>query len=116
MTRAAHGRITPRELVIGARVADALVYAAGLAGVVAGGLLFRQGDAGWAVVAWALTFVAGAALRLASAGCRALAQLLERGERIEEELRRLSLEPPAARSGEPERTPDPYRRWGGGWH
>ncbi|HWH32847.1 MAG TPA: hypothetical protein VNU01_09275, partial [Egibacteraceae bacterium] len=81
----------------------------------AGGLLFRGGETGWAVVAWALTFVAGAALRLASAGCRALAQLLERSERIEEELRRLDREPPQA---EPDsgRVPDPYRRWGGGWH
>lgn len=115
MTRSAPHRITPRELVTGARVADALVYAAGLAGVVAGGLLFRQGETGWAVVAWALTFVAGAALRLASAACRALAQILERGERMEQDIARLSLEPPA-RAAEPDRPPDPYRRWGGGWH
>lgn len=107
--------ITPRELVTGARVADALVYAAGLAGVVAGGLLFRDDQVGWAVVAWALTFVAGAALRLASAACRALAQLLERGERMEEELRRMDGE--AARPQPDDgRIPDPYRRWGGGWH
>ena len=115
MTRPTANRLTARELIAGARVADALVYAAGLAGVVAGGLLFRDGQAGWAVVAWALTFVAGAALRLAAAACRALAQLLERSERIEAELRHLSLAPPPP-APDAERTPDPYRRWGGGWH
>lgn len=78
--------IRPLQLHTAARIADALVWAAGLAGVVAGALLYRAGDLGFAIVAWVLTFVAGAALRLASWATKALAELLVRTERIEEEL------------------------------
>jgi hypothetical protein len=46
--------VKPRELVTAARVADALVYAAGVAGIVAGAMLFRDDQVGFAVVAWAL--------------------------------------------------------------
>lgn len=110
--------IRPRELITAARVADALVYAAGVAGIVAGGLLFREGEAGFAVVAWTLAFVAGAALRLASWCAKALAQLLVRSEQIADDLARLrSAGPPSAPPpprGE-DAVPDPYRRWGG-WH
>lgn len=115
--------VTPRELHTTARVADALVYAAGVAGIVAGGLLFRDGEAGFAVVAWALAFVAGAALRLAAWSTRALAQLLVRTEGIAEavdDLRRRDVgggigggpghEPPGAGGGE-----RPQNPWGG-WH
>jgi hypothetical protein len=106
-----------RELQTGARIADALVYAAGVAGIVAGGLLFRAGQPGFAVVAWALTFVAGAALRLAAAMARALAKLLLRTEQLEaaiDDLRRsgTTAPPPPPQRDAP---PDPYRRWGG-WH
>jgi hypothetical protein len=112
--------IRPRELHTAARVADALVYAAGAAGVIAGGLLFRDGETGFAIVAWALTFVAGAALRLAAWASKALAQLLVRTDQIAEDvadLRRNGLTGPAVGGG-PEPgpdVPDPYRRWGG-WH
>jgi hypothetical protein len=111
--------VKPRELHTAARVADALVYAAGVAGIVAGGLLFRDGEPGFAIVAWALAFVAGAALRLAAWCARALAQLLVRSEQIADELTdlrgALARTPPPAGPGE---APDPYRRWGGagGWH
>lgn len=105
-----------RELAVAARVADALVYAAGVAGVVAGGLLFREGEPVFAVVVWIVTFIAGAALRLASWGARALAEILERTRRLEDDVARLAPPSPGAdaprRPGEP---PDPYRRWGG-WH
>ncbi|MGH8901495.1 MAG: hypothetical protein ACRDYA_07380 [Egibacteraceae bacterium] len=83
--------IRPLQLHTAARIADALVWAAGLAGVVAGALLYRAGDLGFAVVAWVLTFVAGAVLRLASWATKALAELLVRTERIEE---RLAMRPP----------------------
>lgn len=103
------------QLLAAARVAEALVYAAGFAGVVAGGLLFRQGDLGFAVVAWVLTFIAGAGLRLAAWGVRALAQLLERSARLEEEVAYLAARPEPEREAArtPRGNPDPYRRWGG---
>ena len=61
-----------------ARVADALVYTVGVAGVIAGGLLLRRGDLGFAIVAWSLTFVAGAGLRLGAWIARGIAELLVR--------------------------------------
>lgn len=113
-------RVKTGELVVAARVADALVYAAGLSGVVAGGLLLRDGETGFAVVAWVVTFIAGASLRLASWAARALADLLERTARMEDDLARLAAQPRAPQPDSPERSsprddgpPDPYRRWGG---
>jgi hypothetical protein len=102
-------RVSLRELAIATRTADALVYTVGICGVVAGGLLLRDGSLGFAVVAWVLTFVAGATLRLISAITRGIAD-------IKGELERPN-DPPAqptqpATKDEP---PDPYRRWGG-WH
>ena len=113
--------VKTRELLVAARVAEALVYAAGIAGVVAGGLLFRGGEPAFAVVAWLLTFVAGVALRIAAWAARALAELLERTRSIEEDLARMAVQPresradPHARERAPDAPPDPYRRWGG-WH
>ncbi len=105
--------VKPRELLTAARLADALVYAAGVAGVVAGGLLLRDGQVAFAVVAWTLTFVAGAGLRLAAWAGRALAELLVRVERIEEQQRDLrgpsrGMQP----SDRGDTVPDPYGRWG----
>lgn len=107
--------VRPSELHVAARVADALVYAAGLAGVIAGGVLFRNGDLPFAVVAWMLTFVAGAALRLAAWASRAMAELLIRTARIEETLEGISSAPgaPPQEQRLPGGVPDPYRRWGG---
>ena len=105
-----------RELAVAARVADALVYAAGVAGVVAGGLLFRDGEPVFAVVVWIVTFIAGAALRLASWGARALAEILERTRRLEDDVARLAAPSPGGGSPRrPDEPPDPYGRWGG-WH
>jgi len=84
--------ITPRDLAAAARVADGLVYGAGLAGVVAGGLLLRDGQTSWAVVSWALTFTAGAGLRLAAAAVRALAQLLLQQEKMNADIQHLAGE------------------------
>lgn len=110
-------QVKPRELHMGARVAEALVYAAGVAGVIAGGLLFSDGQPGFALVAWALTFVAGASLRLAAWAARALAVLLVRTEQIADDVARMAASgPPAADPPpDPDAPPDPYRRWGG-WH
>jgi hypothetical protein len=90
------------------RIADALVYTVGIAGVVAGGLLLRGGSIGFALVAWVLTFVAGAALRLLSAVTRGIADI-KHG--LEQPRDPLSPVPPA----DPDAPPDPYRRWGD-WH
>ena len=113
--------VKTRELLVAARVAEALVYAAGIAGVVAGGLLFRGGEEAFAVVAWLLTFVAGAALRLAAWAARALAELLERVRNMEDDIARVAAQPrdrppqPREPDRAPDSPPDPYRRWGG-WH
>lgn len=105
-----------RELHTAARVADALVWAAGGAGVLAGGLLLRAGEPGFAAVAWALTLVAGTGLRLAAWLARGVAELLDRMRRMESDIAALERgTPPApprpvARRDGP---PDPYERWGG---
>jgi hypothetical protein len=102
-------RVSLRELAIATRTADALVYTVGICGVVAGGLLLRDGALGFAVVAWVLTFVAGATLRLISAITRGIADLKSTLERPDDPPPQPT--PPAA-TDDP---PDPYRRWGG-WH
>lgn len=123
-------QVKPSELYTAARIADALVYAAGVAGVVAGGLLYVQtGELGFTLVAWVLTFCVGAGLRLIAWSTKGVAQLLERTETLIEEVAHLARSerqapaaPPASReprsgepgSGEP-RPRDPYERWGG-WH
>ena len=108
--------VKPAGLRTAARVADALVYAVGVAGVVAGGLLLRRGELAFGVVAWGLTFVGGAGLRLASWMARGIAELLDRQRELAEAVGDLRAD--LARS-EPARHPpreDPYGRWGSGWH
>lgn len=109
--------VKPSELRTAARVADALVYAVGVVGVVAGGLLVQDGQLPFALLAWALTFLAGAVLRLVAWGVRALAEMLLRTDRIERTLDLLRADglgpgtpPPSVGD---QRVPDPYRRWGG---
>jgi hypothetical protein len=101
--------VSLRELAIATRTADALVYTVGICGVVAGGLLLRDGSVGFAVVAWVLTFVAGATLRLISAITRGIADLKSALERPNDPP---PQPPQPAGADDP---PDPYRRWGG-WH
>jgi hypothetical protein len=81
--------VRPRELIAAARVADGLVLVVGLAGVVAGAQLFRAGDIPSAVIAWVLTFVAGAALRLVVWMARGTAQVMDATERMQADLDRL---------------------------
>ena len=104
--------VKPRELFTAARVADGLVVVVGLAGVIAGAQLFRGGEVAFAVIAWVLTFVAGAALRLVVWMARGVAQVMDRTERIEQDVARLLRADVAA---EDQQGDDPYRRWGG-WH
>ena len=91
---------TGTQLRTAARVADALVYTVGVAGVIAGGLLLRRGDLGFAVVAWSLTFVAGAGLRLGAWIARGVAELLVRQARLQEEVGDLRADRVAAQRRE----------------
>jgi hypothetical protein len=96
-----------KELHVAARTADALVYVVGLAGVAAGGLLLRADRPAYAVIAWALTFCAGAALRLLAVLARAVAEILARTKATSDRVDRLGSDPrpyPAP--------PDADDRWG----
>ena len=97
---------TSAQLRAAARVADALVYTVGVAGVVAGGLLLRRGELGFAIVAWSLTFVAGAGLRLGAWIARGVSELLVRQARMAEEMGDLAADRVAAQRR------DPGRHWG----
>jgi hypothetical protein len=110
--------VLTRELTVAARVADGLVYVVGLAGVVAGAQLFRDGQVSYAVVAWILTFIAGAALRLVVWMARGIGAVVERTARLEDDLARLHrvvTDDPANR-GQSEGWDDPPPRTWGGWH
>ena len=97
---------TAGQLRTAARVADALVYTVGIAGVVAGGLLLRRGDLGFAIVAWCLTFVAGAGLRLLAEMARGISELLVRQTRMAEDVADLAAD----------RVASQRRDAGGSWH
>lgn len=77
---------SPKDLRGAAAVAQSMAYVAGLAGVVAGGLLYRAGDTAFAVVAWVVTFAAGAILMIAAFLARGMAALLARVARLEQDL------------------------------
>lgn len=77
---------SPKDLRGAAALAQTLAYVAGLAGVVAGALLYRDGQTAFAVVAWALSFAAGAILMIAAFLTRAVAALLGRVARIEQDV------------------------------
>ena len=68
-------------------MARTLAYAAGLAGVVAGGILYQQGEVPFAVAIWVLTFAVGALLMIAAFLLQAMAVLLARVAAIEQDVR-----------------------------
>lgn len=99
---------SPKDLRGAAAVAQTLAYVAGIAGVVAGALLYRGGDVAFAVVVWVLTFAAGAILMIAAFLTRAMAALLARIAKIEQDVTVL-----VGREGDrqpPEREQDPWGR------
>jgi hypothetical protein len=98
--------VTAGQLRTAARVADALVYTVGVAGVIAGGLLLRRGDLGFAIVAWSLTFVAGAGLRLGAWVARGVAELLVRQSALADAVNDLRTDHVAAQRR------DAGRHWG----
>lgn len=77
---------SPKDLRGAAGVAQTLAYVAGIAGVIAGALLYRTGETAFAVVVWVLTFAAGAILMIAAFLARGMASLLARIARIEQDL------------------------------
>lgn len=77
----------PKDLRGAAAVARTLAYAAGLAGVVAGGILYQQGEVPFAVAIWVLTFAVGALLMIAAFLLQAMTSLLARVAAIESDLR-----------------------------
>ncbi len=94
----------PKDLRGAASVAQTLAYAAGLAGVVAGTLLYLDGELAFAVVAWVLTFAIGAMLIIAAFLARGMAALLARIARIEQDVAQVV----ADRGAPLERPRDPW--------
>lgn len=74
---------TPKDLRGAAAVAQSLAYVSGLAGVVAGALVYRDGEVALAVVLWVLTFAAGALMMTAAFLARGLGALLARITKID---------------------------------
>ena len=99
---------SPKDLRGAATAAQTLTYVTGLAGVVAGGLLYGDGQTAFAVVVWVLTFAAGALMVIAAFLARGMAALLARVARIEQDLTTL-----VARD-RPEEVPRGRDPWGGG--
>lgn len=77
---------TPKDLRGAAAVAQSLAYISGLAGVIAGALVYRQGDIALAVVLWVLTFAAGALMMIAAFLARGLASLLARLTKLDSDV------------------------------
>ena len=77
---------TPRDLSGAAIVAQSLAYTSGIAGVIAGALLYRDGMAPFAIVVWVLTFAVGAILMIAAFLARGMSALLARLTRIEQDI------------------------------
>jgi hypothetical protein len=78
---------SPRDLRGAAAAARTLAYAAGLAGAVAGGLLYQQGETAFAIGIWVLTFGVGAVLMIAAFLLQGMTSLLARIAAIESDLR-----------------------------
>lgn len=84
----------PRDLRGAASVARSLAYAVGLAGVVAGAVVYRSaGEVTLALVIWVITFAAGALLMIAAFLCEGVASLLARTASLEQELRLVTRRP-----------------------
>lgn len=78
---------TPKDMRGAAGVAVSLAYASGLAGVVAGAVVFQRGETVLGVVVLVITFAVGAALMIASYLVRALAAVLAHLTRLESDVR-----------------------------
>ncbi len=99
---------SPKDLRGAAAVAQSLSYVAGLAGVIAGAVLYNEGEVAFAIVVWVLTFAAGAILMIAAFLTRAIAALLGRVARMESDLAVLVGD--RARDRDLGPSPDPWVR------
>lgn len=97
---------TPKDLRGAGAVAQSLAYVAGLAGVIAGGLLYRDGETAFAVVAWVLTFAVGAMLMIAAFLVRAMAAILGHLARLASDVQVLIAD--RGRAGRVEHERDPW--------
>lgn len=77
----------PKDLRGAAAVARTLAYASGLAGVVAGGLVYQQGEVPFAVAIWILTFAVGALLMIAGFLLQAMTAIMARLAAMEQDVR-----------------------------
>lgn len=93
---------SPKDLRGAAAVAVSLAYATGLAGVVAGAIIFQRGEAALGVVVWVITFAMGAALMVASFLVKAIAAVMAHLARVESDVRLLVADRggPAPRVGD----------------
>jgi hypothetical protein len=97
---------SPKDLRGATAVARSLAYAAGLAGVVAGGVLYQQGETAFAVAIWVLTFAIGALLMIAAFLLQAMGSILARLAGVERDLRTLvGRDGPSAVPGRPPTAP-----------
>lgn len=78
---------SPKDLRGAGAVAQSLAYVVGLAGVVAGGLLFQRGESVLGVAVIVLTFAVGALMMVAAFLVRGMAGLLARLAQIEGDVR-----------------------------
>lgn len=78
---------TPKDMQGAASMAVSLAYASGLAGVIAGAVVFQRGETVLGVVVLVVTFAIGAALMIASYLVRGLAAVLAHIARLESDVR-----------------------------
>jgi hypothetical protein len=103
---------SPKDLRGAAAVARTLAYASGLAGVVAGGILYQQDEIPFAIAIWVLTFAVGAVLMIAGFLLQGMTAVLARIAMIEHDVRVLVGRQPTDTSsvgGAP--GPDHLPRW-----
>ena len=98
---------SPKDLRGAAGVAQTLAYVSGLAGVVAGALLYREGDITLAIVLWLVTFTAGALMMVTAALARSMASLLARLTKMDADMQVLLRDRAASGRHEPRRNPAP---------
>lgn len=104
---------SPKDMRGAAGVAVTLAYTTGLAGVVAGAVLFQRAETTMAVVVIVVTFAIGAALMIASYLVRGLAAVLAHIAALESDVRVLLADryPRDPRLRDPDREGSDHSPW-----